>query len=42
MGATIAVTRERHPDETRVAATADTVKKLLGLGFSVVVETGPG
>ncbi|MEO6338690.1 MAG: Re/Si-specific NAD(P)(+) transhydrogenase subunit alpha [Caulobacteraceae bacterium] len=42
MGATIAVTRERRADETRVAATADTVKKLIGLGFSVVVEAGAG
>ena len=42
MGATIAVTRERRADEARVAATADTVKKLVGMGFSVVVEAGAG
>jgi NAD(P) transhydrogenase subunit alpha len=39
---TIAVTRERRADETRVAATPDSVKKLIGLGFSVTVETGAG
>lgn len=39
---TIAVTKERRADETRVAATPETVKKLIGSGFSVVVETGAG
>jgi NAD(P) transhydrogenase subunit alpha len=42
MAATIAVTRERRVDETRVAATPDSVKKLIALGFDVVVETGAG
>jgi NAD(P) transhydrogenase subunit alpha len=42
MAATIAVTRERRADETRVAATPDSVKKLIGLGFDVVIETGAG
>ena len=42
MSAQIAVIRERHADETRVAATPDSVKKLIGLGFSVIVETGAG
>ena len=42
MAARIAVTRERRPGETRVAATPETVKKLAGLGFSVVVEAGAG
>jgi NAD(P) transhydrogenase subunit alpha len=42
MSAQIAVTRERRADETRVAATPDSVKKLIGLGFSVSVETGAG
>ncbi len=32
MGATIAVTRERAPGETRVAATPDSVKKLVAAG----------
>ena len=38
----IAVTRERRDGETRVAATPETVKKLLALGFSVTVEAGAG
>jgi NAD(P) transhydrogenase subunit alpha len=42
MAARIAVTKERRNAETRVAATPDTVKKLIGLGFSVAVETGAG
>ena len=42
MAATIAVVKERRTGETRVAATPESVKKLLGLGFAVVVETGAG
>jgi H+-translocating NAD(P) transhydrogenase subunit alpha len=42
MAARIAVTKERRNAETRVAATPDTVKKLIGLGFSVAVEAGAG
>jgi NAD(P) transhydrogenase subunit alpha len=38
----IAVLKERQPHEARVAATPDTIKKLLGLGFEVVVEKGAG
>jgi NAD(P) transhydrogenase subunit alpha len=38
----LAVLKERAQFETRVAATADTVKKLAALGLSVVVETGAG
>ena len=38
----VAVTQERHADETRVAATPDTVKKLIASGFDVVVESGAG
>lgn len=38
----IAVTKERRGGETRVAATPETVKKLIGAGFSVVVEAGAG
>jgi NAD(P) transhydrogenase subunit alpha len=38
----IAVLKERRPGETRVAATPDTVKKLVGLGCQVVVESGAG
>jgi len=42
MTATIAVTKERRSPDPRVAATPDTVKKLIGLGFAVTVETGAG
>ncbi len=47
MVATIAVTRERRPlasgqAETRVAATPDSVKKLVAAGFAVTVEAGAG
>ncbi len=42
MTARIAVTKERRASETRVAATPDSIKKLIALGFSVTVETGAG
>ncbi len=38
----IAVTRERRAGETRVAATPETVKKLIAAGAQVVVEAGAG
>jgi len=38
----IAVARERTEGETRVAATPETVGKLIALGASVAVETGAG
>ena len=38
----IAVTKERRPGESRVAAVPETVKKLIGAGFSVIVEAGAG
>lgn len=38
----IAVVRERAGGETRVAATPDTIAKLIGLGASVSVEKGAG
>jgi NAD(P) transhydrogenase subunit alpha len=38
----IAIPKERRPGEKRVAATPETVKKLVGLGAEVVVETGAG
>ena len=38
----LAVLKERRAFETRVAATPDTVKKLIGLGLTVVVEAGAG
>ncbi|MDH5750075.1 MAG: Re/Si-specific NAD(P)(+) transhydrogenase subunit alpha [Rhodospirillales bacterium] len=38
----IAIPKERRPGETRVAASADVVKKLVSLGFDVVVEKDAG
>ncbi len=38
----IAIPKEQREGELRVAASPDTVKKLVGLGFDVVVETGAG
>jgi NAD(P) transhydrogenase subunit alpha len=38
----VAVLRERRAAETRVAATPETVKKLLAMGCAVAVETGAG
>ncbi len=38
----LAVLKERATAETRVAATPDTVKKLVALGLAVVVEAGAG
>ncbi|WP_297493025.1 Re/Si-specific NAD(P)(+) transhydrogenase subunit alpha [Acidocella sp.] len=38
----LAVLKERRSGEARVAATPDTVKKLIGLGLKVAVETGAG
>jgi NAD(P) transhydrogenase subunit alpha len=34
--------KERRLRENRVAATPDTVKKLIALGLSVAIETGAG
>jgi NAD(P) transhydrogenase subunit alpha len=38
----IGISKERRPGETRVAVSPDTVKKLVGLGFAVAVESGAG
>jgi NAD(P) transhydrogenase subunit alpha len=38
----LAVLKERRAAETRVAATPETVKKLIALGLTVAVETGAG
>jgi len=38
----IAIPKEQRPDEARVAASPETVKKLVNLGFEVTVETGAG
>jgi H+-translocating NAD(P) transhydrogenase subunit alpha len=38
----LSIPRERRSPEARVAATPETVKKLIALGFTVTVETGAG
>jgi NAD(P) transhydrogenase subunit alpha len=38
----IAIPKERMPGETRIAASPDMVKKLVGFGFEVIVEKGAG
>src|SRR5580704_12167896 len=38
----LAVLKERRVPEARVAATPETVKRLIGLGLTVAVETGAG
>ena len=38
----LAVLKERRASETRVAATPDTVKRLIALGLAVAVEAGAG
>jgi NAD(P) transhydrogenase subunit alpha len=38
----LAVLKERRADETRVAATPETVKKLVALGLTVAIESGAG
>ena len=38
----LAVLKERRSAETRVAATPETVKRLIALGLDVVIETGAG
>lgn len=38
----LTITKETSPGESRVAATPDSVKKLVGLGHTVTIETGAG
>ncbi|MCK5574591.1 MAG: NAD(P)(+) transhydrogenase (Re/Si-specific) subunit alpha, partial [Sphingomonadales bacterium] len=38
----LAVLKERRAHEKRVAATPDTIKKFIALGFDVIVEKGAG
>ena len=38
----LAVLKERRASETRVAATPETVKRLIGLGLTVAIEAGAG
>jgi NAD(P) transhydrogenase subunit alpha len=40
--ANVFIPRERRPGETRVAATPDTVRKMIKLGLEVVLEHGAG
>jgi len=42
VGQTVFIPRELDANEPRVAASPDTVKRLAGLGFDIVVETGAG
>lgn len=42
MGTIVFVAREAADLETRVSASPETVKKMKGLGFDVIVETGAG
>ena len=42
MGQTIFIPKEIDANEPRVAASPDTVKRLAGLGFTLVVEAGAG
>ncbi|WP_273793669.1 Re/Si-specific NAD(P)(+) transhydrogenase subunit alpha [Brucella anthropi] len=42
MAQTLFIPKESDPNETRVAASAETVKKFIALGFDVVVEKGAG
>ncbi|MBK5577335.1 Re/Si-specific NAD(P)(+) transhydrogenase subunit alpha [Ochrobactrum anthropi] len=42
MAQTLFIPKESDPSETRVAASAETVKKFIALGFDVVVEKGAG
>ncbi len=42
MAQTLFIPKESDPNETRVAASAETAKKLVALGFDVAVEAGAG
>lgn len=42
MGQTVFIPRELDANEQRVAASPDTVKRLAGLGFDIIVEKGAG
>ena len=38
----IAILKERRAHETRVAATPESVKKLMALGAEIIIEAGAG
>lgn len=42
MANTVFIAKESHSDEARVAASTDTVKKMIALGFDVIVQKGAG
>ncbi|RUX14139.1 NAD(P)(+) transhydrogenase (Re/Si-specific) subunit alpha, partial [Mesorhizobium sp. M2A.F.Ca.ET.037.01.1.1] len=42
MGQIVFIPRELDPNEPRVAASPETVKRLAGLGFDVILEKGAG
>lgn len=42
MSSLVFVAKEKLPEEPRVAASAETVKKMVALGLSVIVEAGAG
>ena len=42
MGTSVFIPKETAGDETRVAVSAETARKLIGLGFEVIVETQAG
>ena len=42
MGQTVFIAKEIDANEPRVAASPDTIKRIVGLGFDVVVEAGAG
>lgn len=42
MGQTVFIPRELDANEPRVAASPETVKRLVGLGFEVIIEKGAG
>jgi NAD(P) transhydrogenase subunit alpha len=40
--AVVAITKERQGGETRVAATPDSIRKLIAMGLKVRIESGAG
>ncbi|MCY6379205.1 Re/Si-specific NAD(P)(+) transhydrogenase subunit alpha [Hoeflea prorocentri] len=42
MASTVFIAKESHPEESRVAASVDSVKKMISLGLEVVVQKGAG
>ena len=42
MASTVFIAKESHPDESRVAASVDSVRKMTSLGLNVAVQKGAG